>query len=215
MMGDDEILATQRHRRAQAPSGDSMLHDPWLGRWLPEIVSRTKGRPVLEIGCGHGDDTQTLVEAGLEVTGFDLSQDAVRRTRVRVPRARIERRDIRGPLPPEATQLGVVIASLSLHYFPWSETLEIVGRIREVLAPGGLLLCRLNSTQDKNFGAQGHREIEPHFYLVDGEPKRFFTEALARDMFSHGWTVLSLKHFTTRKYIRQKALWEAVVQRDA
>lgn len=192
-----------------------MLHDSWLDRWLPEIVARAGGRPVLEIGCGNGDDTVTLTDAGLDVIAFDLSDEAVHRARLRAPKARIERRDIRQPFPPEAAGLGVVVASLSLHYFPWSETLGITGRIRKVLAPGGMLLCRLNSTEDKNFGAVGHPEIEPHYYLVDGSPKRFFTEAAVREMFSDGWTLVSLEHFTTMKYVLSKAVWEAVVRRDA
>jgi SAM-dependent methyltransferase len=191
------------------------LPDPWLDRWLPEIVATAADRPVLEIGCGSGDDTKTLTDAGLRVIAFDLAEDAVQQARRRVPNARIEQRDIRAPFPSEASATGVVIASLSLHYFAWPETLEIAGRIRDVLAPGGLLLCRLNSTEDENFGATGNPEIEPNYRLVDGSPKRFFTEAAVREMFRNGWTVVSLQHITTNKYIREKALWEVVLRKDA
>jgi SAM-dependent methyltransferase len=149
------------------------------------------------------------------VIAFDLSEESVRRAKRRVPDARIEQRDIREPFPHDAVGLGVVVASLSLHYFPWTQTREIASRIRDVLVPRGLLLCRLNSTEDRNFGAHGYPEIEPHYYLVDGSPKRFFNEDAVREMFSNGWTFVSLEHFTTRKYVRAKALWEAVVQRDA
>ena len=62
-------------------------------------------------------------------------------------------------------------------------SLADAGRIRQVLVPGGLLLCRLNSTEDRHFGARGHPVIEPHYHLVDGTPKRFFTEAAVREMF--------------------------------
>ncbi len=192
-----------------------MRHDPWLDRWLNAILARAHGRPVLEIGCGNGDDTKTLSDAGLDVIAFDLSADAVRQAMRQAPKARITQQDIREPFPPEAVDLGVVIASLSLHYFPWAQTLELVGRVRRVLAPGGMLLCRLNSTEDTNFGAVGHPELEPNYYLVDGSPKRFFSEAAAREMFSDGWTVVSLEHFVTTKYIQSKALWEVVALSDA
>jgi SAM-dependent methyltransferase len=191
-----------------------MQYDPWLDRWLAAIADRAGGRPVLEIGCGSGHDTRTLTDAGLEVIAFDLSEEAVREALARAPRARITARDIRDPFPPEAADLGVVIASLSLHYFPWSQTLGIAARIRQVLRPGGLLLCRLNSTEDRNFGAVGHPEIEPHYHLVDGAPKRFFTEAAVRALFADGWTVQSLEHLTTMKYTQSKAAWEAAVRRD-
>lgn len=191
-----------------------MLSDLWLQRWLPLAVTHAGEGPVLEIGCGHGDDTAVLAGAGLKVTAFDLSRAAVAVAKARVPSARIERRDIRDAFPVEAQGAGLVVASLSLHYFGWNETVSIVQRVHEVLRPGGLLLCRLNSTEDHHFGASGHQEIEPNFCLVDGEPKRFFDEAAVNLLFATGWRRLSLEHFVTRKYIKSKALWEVVLARD-
>ncbi|MDW5445105.1 class I SAM-dependent methyltransferase [Polaromonas sp. SM01] len=191
-----------------------MLSDPWLKRWLPLAVTHAGERPVLEVGCGHGDDTAVLVGADLNVTAFDLSRAAVAVAKARVPSARIERRDIRDPFPVETQEAGLVVASLSLHYFGWEETLSIVQRVREVLRPGGLLLCRLNSTEDHHFGASGHQEIEPNFFLVNGEPKRFFDETSVNSLFATGWRRLSLEHFVTRKYVKSKALWEVVLTRD-
>ncbi len=192
-----------------------MLSDPWLQRWLDLAVNHAGDDPVLEIGCGHGDDTAVLAGAGLKVTAFDLSRTAVVVARARAPSASISRRDIRDPFPLEAGQAGLVVASLSLHYFGWEETVAIVQRIREVLRPGGLLLCRLNSTEDHHFGASGHPEIEPNYFLVDGAPKRFFDEAGVKSLFARGWRCQSLEHVVTRKYLQSKALWEVVLVRDA
>ena len=190
-----------------------MTGDPWLTRWLPLAAERAGNAPVLEIGCGHGDDTAALAQAGLSVRAFDLSQASLAVARLRVPSAAFERRDIRDPLPMPEGSVGLVVASLSLHYFPWTDTQAIVARIHAALRPGGLLLCRLNSTEDRNFGATGHPEIEPHYYLVDGEPKRFFDRPAVVALFAEGWKQLSLEHFVTRKYVRSKALWEAVMER--
>ncbi|VWD16025.1 putative S-adenosylmethionine-dependent methyltransferase/MSMEI_2290 [Burkholderia aenigmatica] len=190
-----------------------MFPDPWLDRWLTLIKARAGERPVLEIGCGYGDDTATLAKAGLQVIGFDLSRTAVAATKIRVPSANITRRDVRDPLPDDATKMGVVLASLSLHYFSWDETVSIVERVRSALQPGGVLLCRLNSTLDDNFGAQGYEEIEPGYFLVDGQPKRFFDENAVRRLFADGWKTLSLEHITTDKYHQQKAAWEVILER--
>lgn len=192
-----------------------MLRDNWLDRWLPIAVARAGASPVLEVGCGYGDDTAALAAAGLRVIVFDLSAAAVGIAKSRVPSATVERRDIRDPFPQQASELSVVVASLSLHYFSWIETLAIAQRLRTVLRPGGILLCRLNSTEDKNFGAHGHPEIEPNFFMVNGEPKRFFDESAVRALFTPGWRLLSLEHFTTRKYLKPKSLWEVVLERDA
>lgn len=190
-----------------------MFPDPWLDRWLTLIKARAGERPVLEIGCGYGDDTATLAKAGLRVIGFDLSRAAVASTKIRVPSANIERRDVRDPLPEEATNMGIVLASLSLHYFSWSETVSIVDRVKLALRPGGVLLCRLNSTQDRNFGAYGCEEIEPNYFLVDGQPKRFFDESSVRRLFADGWNTIALEHVTTDKYHKQKTAWEVILER--
>lgn len=194
-----------------------MFSDPWLTRWLPLVAERAGSAPILEIGCGHGDDTVTLLRAGHPVRAFDLSRASVAAARLRAPAARIDCRDIRDPFPPEAQDLGVVVASLSLHYFSWQETLAIAARVRAVLRPGGVLLCRLNSTEDHHFGAAAGapagREIEPDYYDVDGLPKRFFDEAAVREMFAEGWNTLALEHLITRKYVKRKALWEGVFER--
>lgn len=190
-----------------------MLHDPWLDRWLPLIAERSRGQAILEIGCGPGDDTATLTAADCRVVAFDLSPECVRTAQARVPAATIICRDVREPFPLAAS--GVVVASLSLHYFGWEETSALFARIRTLLGERGILLCRLNSTEDRNFGACGHPAIEENYYRVDGQAKRFFDRPAIDALFADGWRQLSCQHFTTRKYLRSKALWEIVVEKDA
>lgn len=200
--------------RVQARATIGKMHsDLWLDRWLPLIAERAGDMPVLEIGCGQGDDTATLVAAGHSVVAFDLSRAAVATARLRVPSARVECRDIRDPLPEGARELGVVLASLSLHYFPWEETVRIVARIRNTLRVQGLLLCRLNSTEDTNFGAQSGVALEPGLFDVDGQAKRFFDRASAQALFAQGWKTLSIEHVVTGKYLKPKAVWELVVEK--
>jgi SAM-dependent methyltransferase len=191
-----------------------MLHDPWLNRWIPKLRETVGTRPVLEIGCGTGADTATLVDAGFSVIALDLSAAAVATTKLRVPRATVFCQDVRDPFPLGKDEAGAVVASLSLHYFSWEESLSLVQRIRESMAPNTLFLCRLNSTEDENFGAKGYPSIEPDFYLVDGQPKRFFNERAVDELFAPGWKISSKEHHTTNKYIRSKALWEVVARRQ-
>ena len=186
--------------------------DPWLERWLPLIGERASSRPILEIGCGGGRDTEVLAGAGHRVVAIDLSPAAIVRARARVPHAEFHCQDIRAPFPVDAA--GVVLASLSLHYFPWPETETLVGRIRSLLRPAGLLLCRLNSTNDHNFGASGHPQIDDNFYLVDGAPKRFFDRAAVDRLFSSGWRVLGAEERTIDRYERPKSAWEVILEKS-
>jgi SAM-dependent methyltransferase len=197
------------HSRTDPP------RDTWLDRWLPLLVARAAARPVLEIGCGPGADTQVLAAAGLAVMAFDLSADAVAQARARVPSATVRVQDVRDPFPVEAQGTGVVVASLSLHYFGWAETEALFGRVWQTLWPGGVLLCRLNSTEDVHFGAAAPEEIEPHYRLVDGQPKRFFDRASVDRILAHGWEPLSVQHTWTDKYGPPKAMWELVCARQA
>jgi hypothetical protein len=88
----------------------------------------------------------------------------------------------------------VVIADLSLHYFWWATTVQIVADLSRVLQPGGTLLCRVNSTHQANYAGQGV-EVEPHYYNIDGHHKRFFTERELCELFG-AWTVTKLDRYT-------------------
>lgn len=195
--------------RARSPT------DPWLERWLPLVKRHAGAQPILELGCGSGRDTETLAAAGLRVVGIDLSAEAIEEARARVPSARLHCQDIRAPFPEPAGTVGVVVASLSLHYFDWPDTLALVERIRQQLRPGGVLLCRLNSTHDHHHGAS--RDPDPgadNFYLVDGIPKRFFDRSAIDRLFADGWRSLSVEAHVVERYAQSKALWEVILERE-
>lgn len=191
-----------------------MTGDPWLERWLPLIAERAAGTAVLELGCGGGRDTQVLANAGHRVVALDQSPGSIARARTRVPGGKFHCQDLRSSFPVPPGSAGVVLASLSLHYFPWPETLAIAARIGDCLRAGGVLLCRLNSTRDENYGAAGHPEIAENYYMVDGEPKRFFDRQAVLDLFAAGWKLLSIDELTIDRYAEPKIVWEAIVERE-
>jgi len=191
-----------------------MSADPWLERWLPLVRERAADRPILELGCGTGRDTATLVRAGHRVVALDLSLTSIMLAKLRAPKARFHRRDLRRPFPIGEAGAQVVIASLSLHYFPWPETVELVERIRRTLRPNGVLLCRLNSTKDRHFGAVGHERIAENFYLVRGAPKRFFDLESVDKLFASGWNRLSVQEGVIDRYAQAKTAWEIVLERN-
>jgi trans-aconitate methyltransferase len=190
----------------------STTSDPWLERWLPLIGERAANLPILELGCGGGRDTEVLAAAGRRVVGVDLSSAAIARAREHVPSAVFHCQDIREPWPVERT--GVVLASLSLHYFPWEETVALVERIRLTLQPDGLLLCRLNSTNDHHHGASDHPAIAEYFYLFDGKPKRFFDRASVDRLFASGWRAFAIKERVIARYDHPKSVWEVILERS-
>jgi len=186
--------------------------DRWLERWLALLEERARGAPLLELGCGSGEDSATLAARGLDLVALDRSGSALAGARARVPAARFLCRDLRDPLPVDDASVGAVVASLSLHYFPWDETVAIVSRVRRALRPRGILVARLNSTRDHHYGASGHPAIEPDYYDVDSEPKRFFDEAGVRRLFAGRWSFLALEERVSTRFGKPKVLWEVVVE---
>ena len=184
--------------------------DPWLDPWLELVVARAGDAPVLELGCGSGRDTEVLVGTGLRVVALDLSGDKIAAARARVPAAAFHCQDVRAPFPAEAARARVVVASLSLHYFSRGETVTLFERVRSLLLPDGLLLCRLNSTNDVHHGAAGHPEIEKDLYMVGGLTKRFFDRVAVDALLRGGWRVRSLREQTIGRYSRPKVVWEIV-----
>ncbi len=186
--------------------------DPWLEQWLADLRGQAGHGPVLELGCGTGRDTRTLIDAGCSVTAVELSRTSLAMAKLAAPHATFHRQDVRAPFPGSPPLYGAVVASLVLHYFLWSETVELVERIRAALIPGGLLLCRLNSTNDIHFGAQGHTQIEENYYSVDGEPKRFFSRASVDALFASGWALRHVEEKVVHRYAQPKWLWEVVAR---
>jgi SAM-dependent methyltransferase len=193
-----------------------MTADRWLERWLALLQWHGRGSRVLELGCGIGSDAWRLSEAGHDVIALDACPATVARARERAPNVRFVCQDMRAPFPVDARSVAVVVASLSLHFFPWAETLSLIARIRECLIESGIVLCRVNSVADVHYGAVGHPRIAEDFYMVDGQPKRFFNRETALRLFSCGWSVLSAEEFTIEREGRApKVLWEMVARKSA
>jgi SAM-dependent methyltransferase len=186
--------------------------DPWLDPCLDAM--HAAGNAVLELGCGIGEDAAELTAQGFRVLASDLSRKMVRAAAANAPEARIFVADLSAPLPVRSAAVDSVVASLSIHYFPWQQTVAVVEEVRRVLRPGGLFAFRVNATDDVNFGAMQGEEIEPNFYHVppDGRNnrpfKRFFDEASLRALLADSWRITHLAHRTISRYETPKQVWE-------
>ena len=186
-----------------------MNEDKWLKRWIPLLKEKTGDQLVLEIGCGWGWDTKVLTDAGFSVIGIDMSKKFLDQAKNLVPTAHFILQNMQQDFP-GAIPYQVIIASLSMHYMPWSETVAMVEKVKGALDEDGVFLFRVNSVKDVNYGASGNPEIGHHYYEVDGKPKRFFDETDVRKLFFKGWEVLSIEEHTLRRFERPKIVWEVV-----
>jgi SAM-dependent methyltransferase len=186
--------------------------DDWLNRYSTAL-SHSKDTPVIDLGCGLGRDTSYLCEKGYKVIACDYSKGATDFIKRNFPGVETKLFDMRYGLPFADASAKAVIADLSLHYFPWDQTREIVTEIFRVLQAGGILLCRLNSMRDLHYGAGSGEEIEKHYYLKDGIPKRFFSREDVVSLFD-GWEVAGMEEKPLAWFSPEKIGWEASVRKE-
>ncbi len=195
-------------RLDRTPGGE----DAWLECRL-DLLNPHRDAPVLDLGCGAGEDSWFLSRRGFRAVAADFSAKALEITGRRAPGAGTERVDLTRGLPFPDAHFGAVVASLSLHYFPWTKTVEILEDVRRCLVPDGLLLARLNSMYDPHYAAARKEPIGPNFYLVSGSPKRLFDRDDVVALFSAGWTLEDATERTTNRYGYEKTLWEIAARK--
>lgn len=150
--------------------------DDWLDRFDDIIEATTK--PILDLGCGGGNDTLYLINKGKKVISCDQSPSAISN----IIKNFLESYGVKcfnmlDGIPFEDGSFEVVIADLCLHYFLEKDTLRILDEINRILQPGGHMILRVNSVNDVLHGAGSGREIEHHVYEMEGKTiKRFFDE---------------------------------------
>jgi ubiquinone/menaquinone biosynthesis C-methylase UbiE len=193
-----------------APGGE----DAWPERWRA-LLNSNRDAPILDLGCGAGEDALLLSRWGFGVVAADFSEKALELTSRRAPEAETKRVDLTQGLPFPDDHFGAIVAGLSLHYFPWSKTVEVLEYVRRCLVPGGHLLARLNSTNDPYYAAARKEEIEPNFYIVNGSPKRLFDRDDVTALFSQGWKMVEAVERTTSRYGAEKTLWGVVARKPA
>jgi SAM-dependent methyltransferase len=184
---------------------------PWLNRWR-WLLDTSGGAPVLDIGCGEGNDSEYLIENGYKVISLDYSMEALRLACQFAQNASLTQVDIRRNLPFRDNAFLIVIANLCLHYFTWAQTRSIIEEIGRILKPNGHLLARFNSTKDTNHGATGHEKIESGYYLVFGMGKRFFDEESLRELFKAHWKFLGCEEYTIQRHEKPKIVWEVILE---
>lgn len=194
--------------------------EAWLAPFLPAL--RAADGPALELGCGTGTDAAWMVAHGLRVVACDRDAAQLARARVVAAGVPLLRVNIAAPLPVRAGACGAVVASLSLHYFPWAVTQAVVREVRRVLRPGGPFAFRVNASDDALHGANEGEEIEPGLRFIPSGPnarwsanrlKRFFDADAVRAMLADDFAVAHLAHRTTSVYGVPKRVWECLAVR--
>lgn len=150
--------------------------DDWLDKF--ESIIKDCSTPILDLGCGSGNDTLYLIEKGKEVISCDQSSNAISNIIRNFPEVYDTKCfDMLDGMPFDSDSFELIIADLCLHYFKKEDTIKLLNEIKRILISGGHLIFRVNSINDVNHGAGQGNEIEHHLYETsDKRFKRFFDE---------------------------------------
>lgn len=159
-----------------------LLNKPALLSLMPAL----KGLNILDAGCGTGWFTEYFVNEGAGVTGLDISEQMVERTKARleaanptakiakegvadlpprVPTAQVIQANLAEPLKLEQESIDLILSSLTLQYLEsWTLTFNEFNRI---LKPDGLFIFSVHHPFEE-FKLSG----ENYFHIEERKRKR-------------------------------------------
>lgn len=192
---------------------DDIVFDNWLDTFEKQIFKTNK--PVIDLGCGSGNNTLYLIEKNKVVIPCDYSNRAILNISNNFPEVKETKCfDMSKGFPFSDNYSDIIIADLSLHYFTEQDTFNILNEIVRVLTPKGLLIFRVNSINDFNHGAGKGKEVEKHLYKTDdGRYKRFFdNDDIKKFLVSSSWKPIYIKEEKMGRYEKEKILWKCAFQ---
>jgi SAM-dependent methyltransferase len=139
---------------------------------------------LLDLGAGQGQDSRFFAEHYYAVTSTDIEQSALELAKTKV-RDRMKSQidfqivDLSKPLPFEDSLFDVVYAHLSLHYFDYQTTIQLLQEVNRVLIVGGVFAFLVNSVHDPEYNTG--KQLEPDYFQIDKTAKRYFSDDTTRD----------------------------------
>jgi SAM-dependent methyltransferase len=117
-----------------------LVPNPHLVEWLDASVI-APGR-ALDVGTGLGDNAEELARRGHRVTAFDVSRTAIEQARARFPGSAVDYvvADLLAAPAAWRGAFDLVAETYTLQVLPPRERRIAAEALREVVAPGGVLL---------------------------------------------------------------------------
>ncbi len=150
------------------------------GKWLEKYnkyVQSFSEDVFLDLGCGEGANALYYRNLGYNVVASDFSQVVLERIKHRYPDINVKKFDMREGIPYEENSIGVIVASLSIHYFDIEQTKAIIQDIYRCLKPEGYFIYRVNNYREFERNKDNILScIEEDYYKTkNGKKKRYFS----------------------------------------
>lgn len=193
---------------------EDLQRDVWISHYDPYFTEK-KQETMIDLGCGRGENSQYLYQKGFHVISCDFSPVVLDSMKSRNSFIKTMCFDMTREFPLPKGTIGVVLASLSTHYFSAADTRSIYRRIFDVLENRGYYLFRVNSLKeyDENDQKKSVSEIEKDYYLLeDGTTKRYFSIKSMTD-FLEDFRIIDLKEGSFLYHGKRKYFIEGLAQK--
>ena len=139
-----EALHSQYHFDAGAYADEIRSELPDYDLFQDAVAAASDGgaRRILDLGTGTGETARLLLERHPEavLVGIDENEQMLSMARGRLPVGRVELRAGRIEEPLPHGPFDLVASALAVHHLHDVDKAELFGRVRDVLAPGGLFV---------------------------------------------------------------------------
>ncbi|WP_247000085.1 class I SAM-dependent methyltransferase [Halosolutus gelatinilyticus] len=136
------------------------------------------GDRILDVGCGPGSDLETMVSAGYDATGLDITPSFLRAASDRLPATSLARGDMRR-LPFRNGAFDGVWSCASFLHVPRPDAVETLREFRRVLADAGIVYLSVKRSEteprdgeDRYFEYYGPDELRSALREAALEPRR-------------------------------------------
>lgn len=160
---------------------------------LAEEMKEQGRKKVLDLGCGFGRHLIYLAEEGFEVTGIDISQEAVKMTKERLKEKDLEAKAVQGDManiPFSNEEFDAVLAITVIGHATKPDITKTVKEIYRVMKKGGLFYGNIPSKGDSRYDTgevvekgETYRTHEYGFGRGMKEIHSFYTEEEIKGLF--------------------------------
>lgn len=185
---------------------DLSTEDIWIRKYNC-YFNEKQDKTIIDLGCGSGINSYYLFDNGYDVIACDFSYAAleiIKNNNIKIPTLCF---DMTQCIPVDNKSIGIVLASLSTHYFPLSDTIALYHNIYNILEYSGYFIFRVNSIKEYDFNDKDSTLdiIEENYYrLKNGAVKRYFNISiitnLLKDFKVIGLTESEFVYFGNKKY---------------